>query len=503
MSETMELEEQAPTRDLAEYLEIPLRYPYHAVLPFLGVMLIVTALLAVLPKKYRSSTLIMVESERASAAMNTDRLYERLGTIKQEIQSRTQLEKVINEMEPYSRYGEFPMYRQVEAMRRATHIRVQGNDAFVIEYVHYDPEVARDVTNRLATLFIENTGKLREAAVQEARGFTQTSLEESKKMLQEAEQAVWKFKERYMGALPEQLDSNLAALTRLQMEKQTVEASIQSSEQRRDFLLSTVANRDTTSSPGSADLKELQTLKENLEKLRLRYTDRHPDVIALRTRIEVLENEVVEVGRAKRSRAADVRASASSPEGDTAAPLTGDGSVIIGETELDLTDPNTYAIYANLQKTDQELAALRRNRDELEKRIAEFQARVELTPRIEGQLYTLERDYNLRRENYDFMLRKNMEAELAERLEHHWQGDLFRVLDPAHVPERPVSPNVALFIMGGLFFGALSGLILAALADYMDHSVKNVRQLEGLMPFPVLATLPHIGKIKKSSKIYA
>jgi capsular polysaccharide biosynthesis protein len=66
-----------------------------------------------------------------------------------------------------------------------------------------------------------------------------------------------------------------------------------------------------------------------------------------------------------------------------------------------------------------------------------------------------------------------------------------------------VAPNASLIILAGLFFGTLSGLILAALADYLDHSVKNVRHLEALMPFPVLVTLPHVGRLKKSSKIYA
>ncbi|MGH9336096.1 MAG: hypothetical protein ACRD21_20350, partial [Vicinamibacteria bacterium] len=194
---TTDFENSGPSRELAEYLEIPLRYPYHVILPFIGVVWIALIALVVLPKKYQSSTLIMLESDRASAAMDTDRLGERLGTIKQEIESRTRLEQVLEELKPFAAYGESPLYWQVAEMRRATHIRVQGNDAFSIEFVHRDPEMAMKVTNRLASLFIENTGKLREAAVQEARGFTQSSLSESKKILDQAGVAVRQFKEKY------------------------------------------------------------------------------------------------------------------------------------------------------------------------------------------------------------------------------------------------------------------------------------------------------------------
>jgi capsular polysaccharide biosynthesis protein len=100
------------------------------------------------------------------------------------------------------------------------------------------------------------------------------------------------------------------------------------------------------------------------------------------------------------------------------------------------------------------------------------------------------------------MLRKDLQAEMAE-LEAHWQADLFRVLDPAHLPERAVSPNGFLLVMAGLFFGAIAGLITAAIADYLDQSVKNVRQLESLVPIPVLATIPQVKRMRKKAKIYA
>ncbi|MGH9322532.1 MAG: GumC family protein [Vicinamibacteria bacterium] len=496
MNMTTDFENSGPSRELAEYLEIPLRYPYHVILPFIGVVWIALIALVVLPKKYQSSTLIMLESDRASAAMDTDRLGERLGTIKQEIESRTRLEQVLEELKPFAAYGESPLYWQVAEMRRATHIRVQGNDAFSIEFVHRDPEMAMKVTNRLASLFIENTGKLREAAVQEARGFTQSSLSESKKILDQAGVAVRQFKEKYMGALPEQLETNLATLTRHQLEKQTMEASIQAAENRREFLLNAMVNHKLPSSLSTENTKTLLELKQALAALRQRYTEQHPDIQALVARIDAIESSAGDDGKERREAAANASAPGSATDGASSAAAT------MLET-MDLSDPASYALYTNLEKVNHEIHTLSGAKSQLDARIALLQSRVEITPRIEAELFALEKDYALSRENYELMRRKNLEAEMAQRLEEHWKADLFRILDPAHVPERAISPNGLLFLAAGLFFGALAGIITAAVADYLDQSVKNVRQLESLVPLPVLATIPHVKRMRKRAKIYA
>lgn len=482
-------------RELAEYAEIPLRYPFHALLPFVIVVTIAVLLLIALPKKYASSTLIMVESERVSTAMDTNRLYERLGTIQQEIQSRTRLERVIEELQPYTRYGDRPLYWQVEEMRRATHIRVQGNDAFTISFVHREPEMAMKVTNRLAGMFIENTGRLREQAFQDAKGFTQSSLDESKKMLDQAELAVRQFKEKYLGALPEQLDANLATLARLQLERQTVEASIQASENRREFTLNAIANRGAPTRV-SDQAKELQELKLALLRLRQRYTEQHPDVRQVMARIAALEAEIVDAAAAAKK-----TADANMAEAEESENAADPGGPIGPLKNADFTDPTTIALYATIEETSRELGRLQLSRKELADRIAMFQSRVELTPKIEAQLYTLERDYQLRRQNYDLMLQRNLDAELAQRLERHFQGELFRVLDPAHVPVKPVSPNPPLFILAGLFFGAVAGIGLAGLADFFDNTVKSVKQLESIVPAPVLATTPWVGRLPGASRV--
>jgi uncharacterized protein involved in exopolysaccharide biosynthesis len=144
------------------------------------------------------------------------------------------------------------------------------------------------------------------------------------------------------------------------------------------------------------------------------------------------------------------------------------------------------------QRTSAEISALVAKRENLEQRIAEFQARVEQVPRTEQQLATLTRDYNKLHENYLALLNKKLEAQMAERLEKRWKGQNFRILDPADLPESPFSPNRPLLLTAGILLGLIAGLGASVGAELLDHSIKNVRELETVLPYPILATVPHI-----------
>jgi hypothetical protein len=95
----------ATAKNLRAYLEAPLRRPWHVAIP-LGIALsIAVAASLLLPKMYRSATLILVESEKMPdsfvRSMATETTNKRLTTIRQEILSRTRLEKIIDELKPF------------------------------------------------------------------------------------------------------------------------------------------------------------------------------------------------------------------------------------------------------------------------------------------------------------------------------------------------------------------------------------------------------------------
>jgi uncharacterized protein involved in exopolysaccharide biosynthesis len=140
---------QVVGQDLWDYVEVPLRRPFHVAVPFVLVVAAALAASFVVPKKYKSSTLILVESEKVPdafvAKMATEATSKRLLTIKQEILSRTRLERVISELQPYAYLGKESLTSSVERIRSAIELSVKGNDAFSIEFVHRDPTTAMKV----------------------------------------------------------------------------------------------------------------------------------------------------------------------------------------------------------------------------------------------------------------------------------------------------------------------------------------------------------------------
>ena len=185
----------------------------------------------------------------------------RLSTISQQILSRTNLERIILQFNLYQRQSSIgsrttapegmqqylrellgqhvtqmmnrfiptfdqsvaPMEVLVDRMRQDVEVKVMGgNNAFSIAYVGTDPLIVMKVTNILASLFIDENLRLREQQAEGTSEFLATEHTESKKELEKQERALKEFKEKHMGALPEQMTTNLRTLDRLQVELQTI-----------------------------------------------------------------------------------------------------------------------------------------------------------------------------------------------------------------------------------------------------------------------------------------
>ena len=118
---------------------------------------IAVALSVLLPPRYSSSTLILVAPEQLPPNLvpqvSTERVARRLQTLRQEIESRTRLEMIARELDPYGTLGKEPLIDTIERMRAGVTMSVKGNDAFSITFEHRDPKMAMLVADRVTTLF--------------------------------------------------------------------------------------------------------------------------------------------------------------------------------------------------------------------------------------------------------------------------------------------------------------------------------------------------------------
>jgi polysaccharide chain length determinant protein (PEP-CTERM system associated) len=447
------------------FLHAPLRRPLLVVFPWVTIFLLSIVALFVLPKKYMSTALVLVESEKVPesfiAKVATRDPGQRLDAVRPEILSRTRLERVLDETQPYPGLGK---NQAVDKMRNAIYIYLSGNDGFTITFYHRDPLKAQEVTDRLARLFIDETMKARTQQVEGAVDFLTTQVKDARTELEAKDAALRRYKEERMGKLPEQLDANLATMQMLQREMQTVEESLLFAREKQEALARNVGRSSAVvrAAAPSAGAGELDDLNRQLASLRTRYKDQHPDVESLRARIERLQARLAEVRQDD-----------------------GHGSDTAG------ADTSAAVAREQLERAGLEVRSLENRRTDLQAKIASIRGNVEETPRTEQELATLTRDYKKLDENYTALLTKQLDAQMSGRLEQRWKGDRFRMLDPASLPEKPVFPKKTVVVGLGVIMGLFVGLGAALVAEYLDPTVKDSEVLQAVQGYPVLASIPH------------
>ena len=185
-------------------------------------VLVAGVLCLVLPKSYRSSTLILIENAKIPEdyvkGIGGGNIEERLTMIQQQVMSRTLLSQIIEEFKLYeSAIKREGLESIIEQMRKTIKVETFGAskssgksiEAFTISFNHENPMTAMKVTAKLASQFIEENLKVREQLVTGVSVFLEQELQTAKTVLEAQEQAISQFKAKHIGLLPEQMESNL------------------------------------------------------------------------------------------------------------------------------------------------------------------------------------------------------------------------------------------------------------------------------------------------------
>jgi uncharacterized protein involved in exopolysaccharide biosynthesis len=302
--------------------------------------------------------------------------------------------------------------------------------------------------------------------------------EEAKKRLDELDGTLKRFKEKYMGRLPEQLNTNLRTLDRLQFDLQATADRLHETKERSLSLEKQIMDLEQEVLSASPDLKtapeetaiRLRQMKKILEDLQGLYKDNYPDVILMKEQIQKLETQL------------------SKPNHD---------SKTVGTVELLKGNEKYRRLKEEHRQLLSELTVLEGKRDRLTVQIDDYEKRVELTPRVEEQFKNLLRDYTMSQNNYQILLEKSINARISENLERRQKGEQFRILDPANLPERPYKPNIPRLILSVAFAGMGSGIGLALLIEMLNPCFRKPEDFEGVLNTPVLVSIPRFQKDKR------
>lgn len=132
--------------------------------------------------------------------------------------------------------------------------------------------------------------------------------------------------------------------------------------------------------------------------------------------------------------------------------------------------------------------------------MGEYQSRLNREPVREQQLADLTRNYDQSRANYESLLKKRNDSELATSLERRQQGEHFRILDPPSLPVKPHSPDRLKLSIIGLVVGLVAGLGVSAGAEMIDDRLYNEKQLKNLLPVEVMSEIPMITTTQQEKK---
>jgi succinoglycan biosynthesis transport protein ExoP len=497
-----DLEEQSSGFDVSRYLGIVRRRHLQFLIPlFLGWALVWGASW-VLPPRYESSTLILVEQptmpkDYVTPNVNDD-LQARMQSITQQILSRTRLLRIINAMNLYAGGGRKPPTPddKVDHMRKDIEIELVKNardtiTAFNVSYTSRDPRLAQQVTSELTNLFINENLEVRQQESEDTTKFLEAQLESARKTLADQEDKIREFKGQHVGELPTQVGSNLQILAGLQSQLQTEEDALNTAKQQRVYLETLVNQyRSLQGSPkGEAGgaLQGLPAVDAELDKLRAQladlsshYTDRHPDV-------RKVKEQIAKTEKIRDQLVADLKAKASAPQADpNAANATPDAA--------DMRDPSSplVQLQGQLQANRVEIANREHSVADLKTKVVDYQARLNQEPVREQQLSDLTRGYDQSKANYDELLKKKNGSAMATSMELLQQGERFSIIDPPSLPLKPNFPNRLKFCGIGLGVGLALGALVAGAFEMMDDRIYDQKELQKLLPVAVISEIPAI-----------
>jgi polysaccharide chain length determinant protein (PEP-CTERM system associated) len=493
------------TFDFEDYVDMLRRNRRWLLAPaFLGLVLS-TVLAYWIDDTYVSHALIRLVPQQINESLvqtaTSQQLADHINAMAESIESRNTLTNLINTYGLYKRELKSEPLEDVVNRMRTTDIKIQPTSgvanvtgknlpAMQVSFSYRDRYTAQKVCADLVSRFMSEHTVDRMTNERATNDFLNDEFQHAKRDLDALDQKLTEFRKRNAGRLPEQMEMNVSQMNALEQRLSTLNsASSRNNEQRmllesdlriaKDRLASIKDVQPQTQAHNEhlLDLEhQIQKLDTTIADLKDRYTEDFPDLQTARAQLAVLKRQRDEA--AKQDRAAPKNETVA--ENPTVARERQDAKAAVDvlQTQLKANAMEGQQIEKELQSVS---AAVRT-----------YQARVADSPTGDQQYAELIRDRDLAKQKYQELEAKRQKSAISMDMESHQQGETLEVLDPASLPTTPTAPKRSLIIPLGAIGGLLFGIVLIAMREVKNTSLKNLKDARLYTNLPILGSIPLI-----------
>ncbi|WP_412972014.1 XrtA system polysaccharide chain length determinant [Glaciecola sp. MF2-115] len=361
------------------------------------------------------------------------------------------------------------------------------DNIYTISYANRSPEMARTVVQETLDLFVEGSLGDSRRGVDTTTRFLDEQIAEYEARLAEAEQRRVDFKRQYDEILPGE-GSFYNNLQNLKSQLETTELSMKETQQQINAMSGQTRQAQKAADGfGVRGGEQVLTtryddrilgLEGRLDELKLRFTEKHPDVIETQNLLDAL----------KEQREKEIQA--------YMAQDTGDGSPSM------LTESDRQ-LRLEITRLEGQLASLNVRKKDTERKIADLQSKIDLVPQIEAEATALNRDYNIMKQKFEELLSRRESNDLSRRADNTADDLQFRIIRPPLIADEPSGPKRILFYTGILFVGFGFGVAIAFLMSMIKPVLVRGQQLSDITGFPIWGVVGHLDivNIKKRNKM--
>jgi uncharacterized protein involved in exopolysaccharide biosynthesis len=498
--------------DIEDYIDILRRYRSWIVGPTFAGLVIAVVVAFLWPDTFVSTAVMRITpqqiSERLVPSNISTQMAERLLAMQQQIESRTQLQELIQRsslnLYPKERLRK-PMEDVIEQMRRAINIKIVETgtaqaqqkfaSAFSISFSYSDRYKAQAVVRELVSKFTEETNNQLRQQANTTTLFLNDQLKAAKENLDRLDGEIAKFKMENAGRLPDQLQSNLQAVSALELQQQSLNESINRDAQEKMLLETNLQNLEHQSTFIGSNLEQtasgeavknqriiqldnrIMELDTLLAAARQTYREDHPDIRSLEAKLGVLKKQRDDLEKDE----VNAAAKAGAPKKVT--------NPQMAQSLESLTLQKT-SVKAQIQARNMEMEERAKQLKELQVAIAAYRARIETIPINEEKYQSLVRDYTVAHADYEEKAKKREISETSSTLEERKAGENLETLDAPSLPEQASEPNRLEWAAAGTGLGLFFGVFMAGAKEMKDTSLKNLKDVRAYTNLPVLSSIP-------------